>query len=520
MTWTLTHRRPHLGLLILLCLSHLVSSIRRASDNESPLAAYVVTVRRPDGLLGAFDEPDALELWHTYLLGQVCNTSDPATAERFPTPESRLIYSYSHVVSGFSAWLTRQEVADMARRPWFVEAIPDKTYKLMSVDDDRGDTGEEITIGVVDAGIAADHLSPDTALAVAPKAHLAIYKAMAAAVDDGVDVIVSMSAGTEDTAPSYKAVARGVLVCAPAGSSGPDMLKLESAAPWLLTVAASDTDRRVVTNAELGSGILKPDVSAPGVNTLHAADVEYTDAQIEAATSMAAAHVSGIAALVKNAHHGWSPAAIKSALVTTADPAGPGDALAGDGATASYFVTGAGEVNPVKATDPGLLYDLTAADLVPYLCGMGLGDDRIREIADASCAEAGKMAAKDLNYPSILVAMDDGVQQVEARRTVTNVGGEPGTDETYRAEVTAHGVAVAVSPSTIVFSDVGHKRDFVVTVTRQATTPAKAVIEGELKWVSEKHVVRSPMVVVVGETAAASSAGHSSYGAHAPSIES
>ncbi|CAN6253848.1 unnamed protein product [Urochloa humidicola] len=517
MTWTLasTPRRLHLPLLILLCSSHLISSIRRASDNESPLAAYLVTVRRPDGLLGAFEEPDALELWHTYLLGQVCNTSDPATAERFPTAESRLIYSYSHVVSGFSAWLTRQEVADMARRPWFVEAIPDKTYKLMSVDDDRGDMGEGITIGVVDAG-NGDHLSPDTAFAVVPKAHLAIYKAMAAAVDDGVDVIVSMSAGTDDTAPSYKAVARGVLVCAPAGSSGEDMLKLESAAPWLLTVAASDTDRRVVTNAELGSGILKPDVSAPGVSadTLHAGDVEYTDAQIEAATSMAAAHVSGVAALVKMAHHGWSPAAIKSAIVTTADPAGPGDALAAEG----YFVTGAGEVNPVKAVDPGLVYDLTAGDFVPYLCGMRLGDDRIREIADASCAEAREMAPKDLNYPSILVAMDDGVQQVEARRTVTNVG-EPAA--TYRAEITgAKGVAVAVSPSTMVFSDVGHKRDFALTVTRQKTTPAKAVIEGELKWVSEKHVVRSPMVVVVGETAAASSAGDSSYAAYAPSIES
>ncbi|RLM80159.1 cucumisin-like [Panicum miliaceum] len=621
--------RLHLALLVLLSSSILVSSIRRASDNNSPLAAYLVTVRRPDGLLSA-DEPDASEMWHTYLLGQVCNTSDPATAERFPTAESRLIYSYSHVVSGFSAWLTPQEVDDMAWFPWFVEAVPDKSYKLMSADTptpelswldgvrdgvwNKGNMGEGITIGVLDAGIAAGNLpaSPDAegmpsppakwkgscenseacnnkliglrtfvdtsralgaamfigevgnmaqpssgevgsfmqrasvlgieydkAFEVAPKAHLAIYRVcnegchpaavnagMVAAVDDGVDV-VSMCVGTKDnavfhdvdvTAPSYKAFARGVLVCAPAGSSGPDMFKVESSAPWLLTVAASDIDHRVVTNVELGNGILKPDVSAPGADTLAESPHggKYTDAQIKAATSMAAAHVTGVAALIKKAHYEWSPAAIKSALVTTADPVGPGDALVGEGA--SYFVTGAGEVNPVKALDPGLVYDLTAGDFIPYLCGKSLGEDQTRQIvetAGASCAETGEVAAKDMNYPSIMIVMGDGAQQVEAKRTATNVG-EPA--ETYRAEVTAHGVDVAVNPSTMVFSDIGQQRDFVVTVRRQASTPAKSVIEGELKWVSEKHAVRSPMVVVVGETVA-SSAGHS-YGADVASIES
>ncbi|CAL5018806.1 unnamed protein product [Urochloa decumbens] len=514
MAWTLT------ALVILLWSSHVVSSIRRASDNESPVAAYLVTVRRPDGLLvgGLLDEE--VELWHTYLLGQVCNASDPATAERFPTAESRLICSYSHVVSGFSAWLTRQEVADMASRPWFVEAVPDKAYKLMSLHDDqrwlgsvrdgvwdKGNMAEGITIGVLKpkAGLLIDK----AAFAVAPKAHLAIYPTagMAAAVDDGVDVIVTSvpAAGTDEE--SYRAVGRGVVVCAPAGSSGPDMLQLESAAPWLLTVAASDTDGRVVTNVVLGSGILKPDVSAPGGII---AQQEDDDAQ---ATSMAAAHVSGVAALLKKARRGWSPAAIKSALVTTADPAGPAD-----GATAmSYLVAGAGEVNPVKAMDPGLVYDLTAGDLVPYLCGMRLGDDRTRDIVGASCAEAGEVAAKDLNYPSILIAMDDRVQQAEARRTVTNVAGDSAATETYRAEVTgAQGVAVAVTPSTMVFGDDAApktKRDFVVTVRRLASTPAKAVIEGELKWVSEKHAVRSPMVIVVGETTAASSAAYGAYAA-------
>ncbi|KAJ1280353.1 hypothetical protein BS78_04G225700 [Paspalum vaginatum] len=591
----------HLAILLFLCSSHLISSIRRAADNDSPLAAYLVAVRRPDGLVGV-DEPKALEHWHTHLLEQVCNTSDPATAVRFPTAESRLIYSYNHVVSGFSAWLTPPEVEDMARLPWFVEAIPDKSYKLMAIDMpapesswldnvrdgvwSAGNMGEGTIIGVIDAGVAAGHiltgseaegmLPPpakwkgscdnneacnnkligfktfgDTsdargnsvqsasvlgidyvkAFAVAPKAHLAMYHVcnevchpkavkagMDAAVHDGVDVVSMTVSSTRDdagfhddavTAPSYNAVAQGVLVCTPAGSSSAEMLKVEGNAPWLLTVAASNTDRRIVTNVELGNGILKPDVSAPGANAdtvaaaPHGGDVEFTDAEIRAATSMAVAHVSSVAAMIKKAHPEWSPAAIKSAIVTTADPVGPGDALAGGGT--SYFVTGAGEVNPTRAMDPGLVYDIAATDFITYLCGMSLSEDRIRkniEPAHTSCAEAGEIiAAKDLNYPSIMIFMGEDVQQVEAKRTLTNVG-EPA--ETYRAEVTVPGVDVAVNPSTLVFSDIDQKRDFTVTVRRQASTPTKAVIEGELLWLSEKHAVRSPMVVVIGETAAPS----------------
>jgi hypothetical protein len=68
-----------LSLVTIVCSFHLISSIRRPSDNASPLAAYLIAVRRPDGL----DEPDALERWHTHLLEQVCNTSDPATSGRF-----------------------------------------------------------------------------------------------------------------------------------------------------------------------------------------------------------------------------------------------------------------------------------------------------------------------------------------------------------------------------------------------------------------------------------------------------
>ncbi|PHT96546.1 hypothetical protein BC332_34528 [Capsicum chinense] len=67
--------------------------------------------------------------------------------------------------------------------------------------------------------------------------------------------------------------------------------------------------------------ILKPDVAAPGVNILAATRPPKGENgfQIQSGTSMATPHVSGIIALLKVAHPDWSPAAIKSALVTTGD---------------------------------------------------------------------------------------------------------------------------------------------------------------------------------------------------------
>ncbi|KAF3339366.1 Subtilisin-like protease [Carex littledalei] len=61
-------------------------------------------------------------------------------------------------------------------------------------------------------------------------------------------------------------------------------------------------------------GILKPDIAAPGVSILAAMQGGY---KFDSGTSIACPHVSGIVALLKAVHPDWSPAAIKSAIVTT-----------------------------------------------------------------------------------------------------------------------------------------------------------------------------------------------------------
>ncbi|KAF5195649.1 Subtilisin-like protease, partial [Thalictrum thalictroides] len=112
--------------------------------------------------------------------------------------------------------------------------------------------------------------------------------------------------------------------------------------------------------------VLKPDILAPGVEILAAwmpisGSVQIgdkylsTDYMIASGTSMATPHAVGIAALLKSANPEWSSAAIRSAMMTTADVIDNANGHIVDSATGmsgTHF--GSGHVNPNKALDPGL----------------------------------------------------------------------------------------------------------------------------------------------------------------------
>jgi subtilisin family serine protease len=66
----------------------------------------------------------------------------------------------------------------------------------------------------------------------------------------------------------------------------------------------------------------QPDIAAPGVNILGAAPQVgiYKELGLyffDSGTSMACPHVSSSVAVLKSLHPDWSPAALKSALMTT-----------------------------------------------------------------------------------------------------------------------------------------------------------------------------------------------------------
>uniref|UniRef100_A0ACD5YBU0 Uncharacterized protein n=1 Tax=Avena sativa TaxID=4498 RepID=A0ACD5YBU0_AVESA len=246
-------------------------------------------------------------------------------------------------------------------------------------------------------------------------------------------------------------------------------------------------------------GVLKPDILAPGLNILAAwppktgyASGPFT---IISGTSMATPHVSGVAALIKSLHPDWSPAAIKSAILTTSDAVNStgGSILNEQHRKASAYDRGAGHVNPTRAADPGLVYDIGVSDYAGYICWL-LGDDGLATIvrnSSLACTKLRKVKDVQLNYPTITVPMRTSWFTV--KRTVTNVG--PAAT-TYKVKVdTPKSLRVRVSPKTLVFSKAGEKKRFKVSVSCHKRHKHK-LVEGSLSWVSEKHVVRSPIVAV------------------------
>lgn len=246
--------------------------------------------------------------------------------------------------------------------------------------------------------------------------------------------------------------------------------------------------------------ILKPDITGPGVNILAAwpFDVGTPAAKFNliSGTSMSTPHLTGVAAVLKAAHPDWSPAAIKSAIMTTASRTTNNGSLIFDQNmnTADYFAIGAGHVEPAAASNPGLVYDLSPADYVPYLCGLSYTDSQVTTIVHRAikCADYGPA---DLNYPSFMVFVGAG-SSVTVTRTVTNVGAAVSS---YSVQITKPlGVSVSVQPDTLSFSQANEKAQFTVTFTGDGSGSSGASYsEGHLTWVSADGSgisVRSPIM--------------------------
>lgn len=248
--------------------------------------------------------------------------------------------------------------------------------------------------------------------------------------------------------------------------------------------------------------LLKPDITAPGVDVaaaygVHPETGEPTFAQISG-TSMSSPHIAGIAALVRQAHPDWSPAAIKSALMTTArQTMDDGDPITRGGAPATPLDYGAGEVQPAEAFDVGLVYDADIEDWTNYVCAIG-------EIT--GCGET--TDPSDLNYPSIAIGSLTGTQTVT--RTVTSVSE---VTETYTVEVEQPpGVTVTVEPTSITVAP-GASATYHVHFQVQDTATLDAYTFGALTWVSDAHRVRSAIAVLPKALAAPDEVtGYGAYG--------
>ncbi|XP_073020803.1 LOW QUALITY PROTEIN: subtilisin-like protease SBT4.3 [Primulina eburnea] len=248
--------------------------------------------------------------------------------------------------------------------------------------------------------------------------------------------------------------------------------------------------------------ILKPDVTAPGVEILAAysplnspsgfpQDKRSVRYSILSGTSMSCPHVTGAAAYVKSFHPNWSPSAIKSALMTTAwrmnatkDPK-------------AEFSYGAGHIDPVKAAHPGLVYEILHEDYIKFLCNSGYDASRLSRIFGISIRCPDEKTSNDLNYPAMtfrFVGTSNKSATFSARfnRTVTNVGSANSTYKAITSSSLDHNITV--NPSILKFTGLHKKQSFVVTIKGKMSSKTK-LTSASLEWSDGVHSVKSPIVV-------------------------
>lgn len=219
---------------------------------------------------------------------------------------------------------------------------------------------------------------------------------------------------------------------------------------------------------------------------------------------MSCPHVSGVVALIKSAHPNWSPEAIKSALMTTAYTKDTSfDTILADGPmkVSDPFDFGAGHIDPIKAMDPGLVYDMKTSDYVQFLCNIGYTEEQINMIllcpsgTDTSCPRVSKSNA-NVNYPSITVSNLQST--VTIKRTVRNVG--KNKNAIYFGTISEpDGVEIVIWPRVLVFSWFKEENTYYVTLKPQKKSQGRYDF-GEIVWSDGFHKVRSPLVVSVNTT--------------------
>lgn len=306
-------------------------------------------------------------------------------------------------------------------------------------------------------------------------------------------------------------------------------------------------------SSKMSTFYVKPDLAAPGVDILAAyskltsvtgypEDTRYNVFNIISGTSMACPHATAAAAYVKSFHPDWTPAAIKSALMTTGkaivvasavfdninnhevtvfhnydkfskyttkfsfsnltfffDSATPIKVKANDDSFAELGI-GSGQISPGKALNPGLVYDIRMNSYIAFLCKEGYNSTDIGiliGIKSFNCSGVKPATGTDgINYPTMHIQLLSASSDISAvfYRTVKNVGYGAST---YKAKVTApKGLSVEVIPNTLTFTQLRQELSFKVVLKGPPMPTETLTLSALLEWNDSKHNVRSPIVVV------------------------
>lgn len=157
---------------------------------------------------------------------------------------------------------------------------------------------------------------------------------------------------------------------------------------------------------------------------------------------------------------------------------------------ATPFSYGAGHIQPNRAMDPGLVYDLGINDYLNFLCSLGYNATQISMFSAGAYNCSKRVSLLDFNYPSITIPKLS--TSITVTRTVKNVG-LPGN---YRASILQpNGVSVVVKPAYLTFKKKNEEKSFKVVLKAKGAKATKDYSFGELIWLDTEHHVRSPIVV-------------------------
>jgi subtilisin family serine protease len=229
------------------------------------------------------------------------------------------------------------------------------------------------------------------------------------------------------------------------------------------------------------TGVMKPDITGPGTDIIagYVPDaISATEragliggtvngrqgANMISGTSMSSPHIAGTAALLRQANPTWSPAAIKSALMTSATQTVK---LASGAADNDRWGFGSGHLAPQGAVATALVYDITNAQFDAY--------------------NARTLAGTNLNLASITFGNVLGVGTTT--RTIKNTSASA---VTINAAATLPGFDVTVTPASLTVP-AGGTASYSVRVVKQAATPFNSYRFGDVVWTGSGQTVRSPL---------------------------
>jgi subtilisin family serine protease len=305
-------------------------------------------------------------------------------------------------------------------------------------------------VGVIILNTPVSNNTTPIIVAELPTVHMAVnnYGPLTAYMGDGTTPVTASFSGSVQVAGVISPVMSDSSSRGP-NPADPNMLKPDITAPGTDIIAAyTNTSITPAQRQQIIDGTLVP---GPGASMI-------------SGTSMAAPHVAGAAALLKQANPTWSPFAIKSALMTSAQPTVK---LASGAADPSPWGFGAGHLNPNTALDTKVVYETTTADHVNYYNGVING--------------------RTLNMASLTHANVVGIGTLTRR--LTNRGSSA---VTYTASGSLPGFNVSVSPATLTIAP-GATAAFTVTMTR-TSAPIEQWAFGELTWTGGgAATLRSPL---------------------------